>query len=180
MDQKVETNARGIPKAPFVEEVEDYMSVEGRNADKVLREFSEAISKYRFMEANMLQRKQGLDSKIPEIQKSFDMVNYLIGKQESDDKINVNYELNDTLYAKATIEPTNSIYLWLGANVMVEYNLEEAHSLLKAKLELATRSKDNATQDLEFLREQITTMEVNTARVYNWDIIKRREAKAKA
>jgi len=30
-------------------------------------------------------------------------------------------------------------------------------------------------QDLEFLREQITVMEVNTARVYNWDVRRRRE-----
>ncbi|CAJ0751835.1 14231_t:CDS:2, partial [Entrophospora sp. SA101] len=33
-------------------------------------------------------------------------------------------------------------------------------------------------EDLEFLREQITTMEVNTARVYNWDVKKRRVEKS--
>jgi len=34
-------------------------------------------------------------------------------------------------------------------------------------------------EDLEWLREQITVMEVNIARVYNWDVRRRREARAK-
>ena len=39
-----------------------------------------------------------------------------------------NYELNDTLYSKATVDVQNlnSVYLWLGAEVMLEYNLEDA------------------------------------------------------
>jgi phage protein D len=56
--------------------------------------------------------------------------------------------------------------------------LEEAEELLKSKLGTAKTSLNNAIEDLEFLRDQITTMEVNTARVYNWDVKQRRLAKA--
>lgn len=58
---------------------------------------------------------------------------------------------------------------------MLSYKIPAAITLLKSKLEVAQTSLDNTTEDLEFLREQLTIMEVNTARVYNWDVKRRRE-----
>jgi len=61
------------------------------------------------------------------------------------------------------------------ANVMLSYKIPAAIALLHSKLEAAEMSMRNTVEDLEFLREQITMMEVNTARVYNWDVKRRRE-----
>lgn len=58
---------------------------------------------------------------------------------------------------------------------MLEYPLEEAVELLTNKLDAAERNVKGTIEDLEFLREQITVMEVNTARVYNYDVRRRRE-----
>lgn len=58
---------------------------------------------------------------------------------------------------------------------MLEYPLDEAVELLTTKLEGAERNLKGIIEDLEFLREQITVMEVNTARVYNYDVRRRRE-----
>jgi len=58
---------------------------------------------------------------------------------------------------------------------MLEYPLDEAISLLASKLESAEKSLTSSKEDLDFLREQITIMEVNTARVHNWDVKRRRE-----
>jgi hypothetical protein len=58
---------------------------------------------------------------------------------------------------------------------MLEYPLEEAVDLLTNKLDAAERNVKGIIEDLEFLREQITVMEVNTARVYNYDVRRRRE-----
>lgn len=58
---------------------------------------------------------------------------------------------------------------------MLSYKLPEAISLLSSKLETAEISLQGVMEDLEFLREQITVMEVNTARLYNWDVKRRRE-----
>ena len=86
------------------------------------------------------------------------------------------------------------------ANVMLAYPLAEAESLLDSKLDVAESSLSNCEEDLDFLREQITvstcplevfgsllfprlvltvrqTMEVATARVYNWDVGQRRKDK---
>lgn len=58
---------------------------------------------------------------------------------------------------------------------MLSYKIPAAISLLQGKLEAAESSLSTVIEDLEFLREQITVMEVNTARVYNWDVKRRRE-----
>ena len=65
------------------------------------------------------------------------------------------------------------------ANVMLSYKIPAAIELLKSKLEAANTSLNNAIEDLEFIREQMTVMEVNTARVYNWDVKRRREKREK-
>lgn len=44
---------------------------------------------------------------------------------------------------------------------MLEYTCEEAKDLLTSKLETAKTSLKNTLEDLEFLRDQITTMEVS-------------------
>jgi hypothetical protein len=58
---------------------------------------------------------------------------------------------------------------------MLSYSLPAAQSLLRSKLALAETSLRTSIEDLEFLREQVTVMEVNTARVYNWDVKRRRD-----
>ncbi|KAJ3108546.1 hypothetical protein HDU97_000828 [Phlyctochytrium planicorne] len=85
------------------------------------------------------------------------------------------FEVNDTLWVRSKIDPTNTVYLWLGANVMLEYQIDEAKTLLTDKLATARTSLSQINEDLEYLKEQITTMEVNFSRVHNWDVKKRRE-----
>ena len=62
---------------------------------------------------------------------------------------------------------------------MLSYPLQEAIDLLRSKHTAAERTLANTIEDLEFLREQLTVMEVNTARVYNWDVKRRRERREK-
>jgi len=173
-------NPRGIPVAPFVDNVTDYVS--GRtDVEPTLRSFQEMISKYQFMEVNTQRRGAGLRDKIPDIRKTLEMVKFLKARREvgSSEALETNFELNDTLYARARIEPedTDEVYLWLGANVMLAYPIAEAEDMLEEKLVAAEKSLEACDEDLEFLREQITTLEVATARVYNWDVVQRRKEK---
>lgn len=76
--------------------------------------------------------------------------------QPDSEPIEATFELNDTLYAKAHIPPTQEVYLWLGANVMLSYPVDEAEELLEGKLSGAQQSLTSVEEDLDFLREQIT------------------------
>ncbi|KAF9805959.1 hypothetical protein IEO21_08871 [Rhodonia placenta] len=201
--QTQERNPRGIPKAPFIADVDEYLGPTP-DVETALKEFQAALAKYRYMDHNLAQRRRGLEEKIPDIKKTLSMVEFLQERREGksstdagdddltddddlDDEdaegpkkpLQTTFELNDTLYAEAELEDTDTVYLWLGANVMLSYKIPAAISLLGSKLEAAEASLQTVVEDLEFLREQITIMEVNTARVYNWDVKRRRELREK-
>ena len=98
------------------------------------------------------------------------MVCMLKAKHEGgDDKsMNTNFLLADNIWAKAKIpNTTGNVGLWLGANVMVEYTYVEAVKLLGANLGSAEAKIAETEADLDFLKDQLTTTEVNLARIYN-------------
>ncbi|KZZ92673.1 prefoldin subunit 3 [Ascosphaera apis ARSEF 7405] len=175
------SNPRGIPSAPFVDNVTDYVSSR-EEVEPTLRSFQEMISKYQFMELNTKKRAEGLEDKIPEMKKTLETVQFLSARRKAgaEKPLETTFELNDTLYTRATVSPedTDEVYIWLGANVMLSYPIDEAEELLKNKLAAAETSLKNCEEDLEFMREQITTLEVATARVYNWDVVQKRKDKA--
>ncbi|KAL9107140.1 MAG: hypothetical protein Q9227_007920 [Pyrenula ochraceoflavens] len=178
------TNPRGIPQAPFVSSVSDYVSSRAQ-VEPTLRSFSEMISKYQFMSTNVSRRAESLRSKIPEMKSTLEVVKFLRSQQsleegEGDEDLETTFSLNDTLFAKAKIRPKEmqEVYLWLGANVMVGYPMGEAEEMLRGKLEGAKTKLAECEEDGEFLKEQITTLEVATARVYNWDVMQKRLEKA--
>jgi prefoldin subunit 5 len=108
------------------------------------------------MEVNTQRRAQGLREKIPDISKTLDTVQFLQSRDEGAEDLETYFELNDTLFAKAKVQKTEEVYLWLGANVMLAYPMDEAEELLKGKLEAAKSGLENAEEDMDFLREQIT------------------------
>ena len=63
---------------------------------------------------------------------------------------------------------------------MLSYPPSEARKLLEDKLHTACTNLENTKQDLLFLREQITTTEVNVARLYNHDVKLRRDRRIRA
>uniref|UniRef100_A0A1E1WZJ9 Prefoldin subunit 3 n=1 Tax=Amblyomma aureolatum TaxID=187763 RepID=A0A1E1WZJ9_9ACAR len=163
----------GIPKAECLDDVDEFMSrEENATIEVALRSLDEQHSKYKFMELNLLQKKQRLKSQIPEIKTSLEIVKLLKSKRDSSEDMETRFVLSDQVYSKAVIPPTERVCLWLGANVMLEYTLEGAEELLCKNLQTATRNFTELNSDLDFLRDQITTTEVNMARLHNWNVKK--------
>lgn len=88
---------------------------------------------------------------------------WLTAHQDESDPIETTFELNDTLYAKAEVPATEEVYIWLGANVMLAYPMDEAEALLAERLSKAKQSLEDCEEDLEFLREQITVSWLSTS-----------------
>jgi len=178
---KNSSNSLGIPAAEFVDDVEEYMKRTDNDGDAgaVLRRFDEAHSKYRFMELNLMQKKKRLKKQVPDIKGSLDMLKLIKARRDACEPMDTNFLLSDQVYMDAHVPPTDKIYLWLGANVMLEYSIEEAETLLTKNLNTAQKNLAQIDIDLDYLRDQITTTEVNMARVYNWDVKRRQAEKEK-
>lgn len=181
--ENIETDPKksyaGIPEAVFVDNIDEFMAQpENENADKVLKKLDEQHQKYKFMEFNLESKKRRLKNQIPDLEKSLKMIVMLQKKQDATEDLETQFLLSDQVYMKALISPTNKVCLWLGANVMLEYTLEDAKNLLSKNIEQAKKNLGYVEHDLHFLRDQFTTTEVNMARVYNWDVKRRQAAKA--
>jgi len=173
------SNSLGIPSAEFVEDVEEFMTraENDSNATLVLKRLDESHTKYRFMEQNLLQKKRRLKKQIPDIETSIDVLKLVKQKRDANEETETQFLLSDQVFMKSRIPPTDKVCLWLGANVMLEYPISEAEQLLTKNFETATKNLLQIDTDLDFLRDQITTTEVNMARVYNWDVKKRQNEK---
>ncbi|GAA5878736.1 hypothetical protein JCM8547_008504 [Rhodosporidiobolus lusitaniae] len=176
----VDSNPRGIPKAVFLEDVQGFVGGPDGDPEVALKSLQDTLAKYRFMEQSSLQRRAGLEEKVPELERTVEMVEVLIRKKEQAEPFSTTFELADTLYAKGEVNHVDEVYVWLGASTMLSYPLAQALSLLKSKLEAAQLSLRNVSEDLGWLKEQVTVTEVNLARVYNWDVARRRERREAA
>ena len=121
------------------------------------------------MESSLVRQKASMKQKLPEIKRTLEMVVMLKQKHDGDDKeVDTNFLVSDNIWAKAKVPNTSGkVGLWLGANVMVEYNFGDALTLLGKNLANAQQKYAETDDDLDYLKEQTTTTEVNIARVYN-------------
>ena len=174
------TNPRGIPEAPFIEKVESIIKNPDSEFEPTLTAFQDRLQQYKYMELSKQQQAADLKVKIPDIEKNLAIISHIQERKENSDEDQIlesNYELDSTLYSRAEVDlkTLDSVCLWLGADVMLEYPLDEATELLNTRLKNNLELLETVEEDLDFLRQNITTMEVNTARLYNWDVERRKK-----
>ncbi|KAJ4721986.1 Prefoldin subunit 3 [Melia azedarach] len=171
---------RGIPGAQFVEDVQTFLNQLGLDVNPALAFLQERLQQYRLVEMKLLAQQRDLQAKIPDIEKCLDVVATLQAKKVAGEALIADFEVSEGIYSRACVENSDSVCLWLGANVMLEYSCEEATALLQKNLENAKASLEVLIADLQFLRDQVTITQVTVARVYNWDVHQRRIRQAVA
>lgn len=82
------------------------------------------------------------------------------------------------IFAKAKIPPVNRVSIWLGAEIMVEYELDEAKDMLETNLKKCQDSLQEIHEEWKKIKDCKTTMEVSIARCYNFAVEKQKELKA--
>jgi prefoldin subunit 5 len=161
--------------AEFIEDVDRFM--QGKTAEEQLEKIRQQLQSFRQQEQMLLLRRDRLQDRQPEIKSALEAVLGLIAQQSKTDPLLVDFELTENIYAKAAVQDVDSVNLWLGANVMVEYPLAEAKELLTIQLQACETSLKQVAQDLETVKSNVTITEVSMARVFNWDVEQRRKLK---
>ena len=174
-EDKDTSNSRKIPKINFLENVEEW--VNKYTAEKLLEGYNQYLNKFRYMEGQISKHQTGIKEKIPDLEKALESIVFLEKKQKGTE-LNVDYMVSNNLWAKADVKVEDSVYLWLGANIMCEYTMSEAKEVLNSNLQKAKTNIKVDEQDLDYVRDQITVCEVNIARVYN-ENVKRKQAQKK-
>lgn len=163
----------GIPKAIFIEDVDKYLKENRMTGVEEALRFTETMySKYKLMEQNLHGRRRRFKMQLPDIAKNIEVVDYLM---ENQTPFETTFEVADQLYARAHVEQVSNVGLWLGANVMLEYELPEAKALLQKNHDAASAVLKDLDRDVDYLKDQITTTEVNMARLHNLAVLSRRQ-----
>ncbi|KAI3885393.1 hypothetical protein MKW92_016301 [Papaver armeniacum] len=110
------SETRDRPGASFVSDVQTYLTQPGLDVTSSLAFLQERLQQYKVVQMKLLAQQRELQAKIPDIEKFLDIV-------------------SEGIYSRACIEELDSVCLWLGANVMLEYRREEASALLQKNLD---------------------------------------------
>ena len=164
-------NPRGIPGARFIENVAAFLSHDETTIESALGCLNELYSKYKFMEKNFDRSKDTYNAKLPEIETTLEMITAMKKRHVAGEQMFANYSLSDTIFAKAEVNLSEEkVCLWIGANTMVEYSFDEALELLTTQLEASHFKIAELQEDLDFLRGNSITVEVNMARLFNHSV----------
>eukprot|EP00831_Metopus_contortus_P022510 TRINITY_DN2030_c0_g1_i4.p1 TRINITY_DN2030_c0_g1~~TRINITY_DN2030_c0_g1_i4.p1 ORF type:complete len:235 (-),score=70.74 TRINITY_DN2030_c0_g1_i4:223-927(-) len=167
----MDTAAEGksIPKTIFIENVEEFVAKHGYVP--IVQQMNELYQKYKYLDTSLNRKKLTMKSKIPDIKKALEIVAFLKEKSAEKKPIETKYALTENAWANATVKnDSGMVCLWLGADTMVEFPYDEATELLQKNLSNAEKYLESVEGDLSFLKDQITTTEVNMARVYNENV----------
>jgi len=175
------TQRASIPEVTFIEDIDAFMQKEG-SAEAALEKLQRFYTACKSMEQRLVQRKAKLKVKIPDIEGTYNCLQQMQAQSELGEPLVTHYELAQSVFARARVpvHEEDKVCLWLGANVMLEYPRAEAIELLEKNLTQAKQALSDLVEDQGMLRDQITTTEVNMARVFNWDVKERRKLKAQA
>lgn len=119
---KMEGPVDVVKKAEHIDDLEKFL--QGKSVESVLQDFNIQHRKFKMLEQQVQQRRVKMMGKLPEIEKALSTVNVLI--ERGSEETVIDYELAESVYAKAKIKQVKAVNLWLGADVMVEYSLDEA------------------------------------------------------
>ena len=174
--------------------------------DGVLQSLQTMHGKFKLMESALLEQRKRCRATVPDLESSLAVVRMLQRKREElgapgggggggsnaaaaagggaaeepAKTFATYFNLSEQVFAEASVAPTGRCAVWLGANVMLEYSYEEAEAMLAANLEAARRKTVETEEDVLYLKDNLTTTEVNMSRTYNFEVAQRRAAKAAA
>lgn len=145
--------------------------LEGKDPKVEIIKLREINMKYNAMKNFLEKRKEKTEQKIDELNESILVVRGVEKKQKmAKENVNENKKalelfmpLEETLYVKGEMNLSDTIYIWLGANVMVELKFDEALNLLNSHLDRAHNIYKQMVEESEYMRKQVEIANANLA-----------------
>ena len=179
-----------VIKAAFIEDMAKYVEEQG-GMERAITQLQKTYRELKQLEQSLAARKTNLATKLPSLERTLDAVKHLKAQSEArkeqapeERKVrHVRYELGESgIYAQAALaeQAYERVNLWMGANVMIEYTLDDAIALLEKNLGDARETIAGISRDMDIVKERTVTMEVNIARFYNHELAQHNKQRAAA
>ncbi|CAL6093790.1 Prefoldin_subunit 3 [Hexamita inflata] len=163
-------NTRGIPRAVFFENVATFVANCGDVSHSIL-DLENKLAQYNLMFQSLDNQRNTLRNSLPSLHNTLESLEFV---QEKGEDVIFYHQLVDGIYVKARINNNKKVGIFLGSNVMVDYTVEEAKNLIQENIRNVEKQIKDCELNLEFLKEQITIIEVSVSRVFNYDVQQRK------
>uniref|UniRef100_A0A0K0DXM0 Prefoldin subunit 3 n=1 Tax=Strongyloides stercoralis TaxID=6248 RepID=A0A0K0DXM0_STRER len=170
----------GIPPAEIIEDVEEFLS---KNKDLKVEDAHQKLQndyrKYKILESEMKASKEKIIENLPDYEQAKQVIKFLKMKKANNETLKTSYKLTDEVYQHAEVEDLDSFVLYMGAYVMVEYPLDEGEEFINKNIAAINQRINEIDEELEYILNQITIVEVSTAHFINY-MITSKKAKSTA
>ncbi|KAL3319483.1 Prefoldin subunit 3 [Cichlidogyrus casuarinus] len=175
VEDTTEAKFQGLPRAVFIEDMDSYLKkYKFSTAADALQTLEAHYQKFMMIRQSVEQRRGKLISQLPDLNESLESIEHL---EEKKSDFDVTFSLADQLFLQAEVQKPETVYLWIGANVMLGYDLEGAKKIITENRNLANERLAEDAVVLDFIKEQMTTLEVNIARLHNFTVKLKRDTK---
>merc|ERR1719335_1902477 len=161
-----------LPHAQFISGIEKFC--EAKNVDELINELYQHYRAYKAAIINLSQRKNRTMQKISELKGNLEMAKFMLAWEKWEDLI-LDFEIIGGMYGRAKLTECKRLYFWIGGHVMVEFSIDQAKDFLEANLKRAKANLEIVSKELQHIKDQITITEVSIARLYNFEIHRRRQ-----
>ncbi|CAD6197027.1 unnamed protein product [Caenorhabditis auriculariae] len=169
--KEIDGSNRGIPTSEVIEDVAGWLTKEKLSPEEAELVLREKYRKYKYVENNMTLSRERMSEKLPEFKNSLAILEVMLEKRDKEEPFETTFLLSDDVYSRAIVNKPDKVSIWLGANVMVEYELDKAKALLEKNQSSVQKLVDDLTAELAFIKDQITTTEVNMAHIINYRVM---------
>ncbi|CAD5207888.1 unnamed protein product [Bursaphelenchus xylophilus] len=174
-------HAQGVPKADVIEDVPEYLKRKGLELDAATKEIQELYGKYKTVENAIQERRSRLLANLPDFENSLNYIETAkAAKEKGKTELRMLYKLDENAYQRAKIDDLEKVVLLLGSNTFAEFTLDEAKELLTSNINGINRVMELLKEELNWVRDQITTCEVSIAHLYNYGVVQKKAAQPKA
>ncbi|CEF67782.1 Prefoldin subunit 3 [Strongyloides ratti] len=161
----------GIPPAEIIEDVEEFLSKnKDIKAEDAHQKLQNDYRKYKILESEMKALKEKITENLPDYEQAKQVINFLKMKKANNETLKTSYKLTDEVYQHAEVEDLDSFVLYMGAYVMVEYPLDEGEEFINKNIAAINQRISEIDEELEYILNQITIVEVSTAHFINYMI----------
>lgn len=161
------------PILDYVENIEAFLTNLNMldESDKIVEELQRLHRALKIHQQRVFSEREELRRRHPDLKENL----RLVKKLKERDQSKVRFMAADSVWLDGVVEkPADenapAVGLWLGANVMMHYSYDEAVELLTKNISGSEEHMANKTQELHFVKQQLTWCEVSISRFYNFGV----------
>uniref|UniRef100_A0AC35FJ39 Prefoldin subunit 3 n=1 Tax=Panagrolaimus sp. PS1159 TaxID=55785 RepID=A0AC35FJ39_9BILA len=157
----------------FKTDVEEYLKENKLSIEEAQQRVNTNLRKYKVVEQNLTAQKEKIEENEPEFAVGRELLAKMKEALEDENyewPMEIQYPLAEQIYAKAYVDKFETLTIVLGTGSFADITIEEADKMFTKNLNDINRLTSQLAEEIDFIKDQVTTSEVNVAHLYNYNV----------